>query len=130
MPTEADRKRVALAYLDNVTNGDVDAVVALFAEDAVVEDPLGSTPAKGLDQIREVYAGILTRSPRVVPGEPRATFEDTSVAVPIVVVARNEEDTGWVRIRSVDVIEVDHEGKITRMRGFWGPSDIEPVDGR
>jgi len=128
MPSEAHRKRVALAYLDAVTLHDVDAMVALFAENAVVEDPFGDKPAHGLEEIRAAYSAILELDPKVVPGEPCATHEDTSVAVPIVVVARAEPGgTGWIRIRSIDVMEFDTAGKITRMRGFWGPGDITPV---
>ncbi len=42
-------------YVDAISAGDLEAVVALYAEDAVVEDPVGSEPARGHKALREFY---------------------------------------------------------------------------
>jgi len=42
-------------YVAAMNAGDVDAVRALYADDATVEDPLGSPKRVGLATIREFY---------------------------------------------------------------------------
>ncbi len=50
------------AYVDHITAGDPDTVVALFAEDPVVEDPIGSEPARGHAAPREFLQTFLVPS--------------------------------------------------------------------
>ncbi len=42
MPSQETMKAAMQAYIDAFNSGSADAVVALYAEDATVEDPVGS----------------------------------------------------------------------------------------
>ena len=42
MPTQTEMKAALQAYIDGFDAGDADAIMALFATDAVIEDPVGS----------------------------------------------------------------------------------------
>jgi steroid delta-isomerase len=44
------------AYLEKHAANDLEAVIALFEEDATLEDPVGSPVRRGIDAIREFYA--------------------------------------------------------------------------
>ena len=53
-PTVPDREhmeRAARAYLATYLNGDLEGRAALLAEDAIFEDPVGTTPLQGMAQI-------------------------------------------------------------------------------
>ena len=47
------------AYVRALNAADLDTIVSLYAEDALVEDPVVSTPKSGLEEIRAFYAGSL-----------------------------------------------------------------------
>lgn len=123
MPNEHERKEIALEYCRRVSAGETERIVELFAPTATIEDPIGSGPVTGHDALREFYGDIIERfGSEVEPGVPRASYEGTSVALPIMVQARMD---GQAReIASVDVFEIDDAGKISRMWAYWGPSDI------
>ena len=42
-------------YVELVDAGDIDAIVALYAQDATVEDPVGQAPLHGIDAIARFY---------------------------------------------------------------------------
>ena len=46
-------------YIAALNAGDLDAIVALYADDATVEDPVGSPPHQGHAAIRAFYAKSL-----------------------------------------------------------------------
>ena len=66
-------------YPEMVTKGDVDGIVALYADDATIEDPIGSPLHRGIDAIRKFYqaaAGTVTMKrvgPVHVAGREAAT---------------------------------------------------------
>jgi steroid delta-isomerase len=50
-------ERAARAYLVSYLDADIEARAALFAEDAVFEDPVGSVPLRGLPAIVKFWQG-------------------------------------------------------------------------
>ncbi|CAM03710.1 steroid delta-isomerase [Saccharopolyspora erythraea NRRL 2338] len=123
MPSEPERKKVAIAYCERVTAGDVEGILELFEPDAVIEDPVGTGPVAGHDALREYYRNIVDNyGSRIETGEARGSHEDTFVALPIVVTATIGGKASVVN--SVDVFEINDACRITRMWAYWGPSDI------
>ncbi len=59
MPSEEERKRIALTYCRRVSEGEVEALVALFAPEATVEDPVGGGPVTGHAELREFYGDTI-----------------------------------------------------------------------
>jgi len=58
-PTPAqDPVAVVQSFYAAVNRQDLNGALALFTDDATVEDPVGSEVRRGRDQIREVYANI------------------------------------------------------------------------
>lgn len=56
-------EELARRYVDTFNNRDVEAWVALFAEDAVIHDPFFPEPSKGREAIRNVEMGVLRAFP-------------------------------------------------------------------
>ncbi len=102
-------------YVDAVGRQDVEGCVALFAEEGVQEDPLGSPPNVGHEAIRaffeKSYAVPFTveMDPEILIGGDYASFRFT-IKVPL------GEDTVVVRV--ADLMQVDERGKITRMQAI------------
>ena len=47
------------AYLNGLVAGDLEAVLALFSPDAVVEDPVGSEPQQGSGSLKRLLPDCL-----------------------------------------------------------------------
>lgn len=121
MAASSERIReVVEAYVCLVGSGTADEIVALYAPDATVEDPVGSQVRTGPDQIREFYAtleGLEQRTglvqARIVAGQAAFLFEIATVA-----------DGVTYTLAPIDVMTFDDDGLITSMRAFWGDSDM------
>ena len=121
MAASRDRiRRVVDRYIELVGSGTADEIVALYAEDAVVEDPVGSEPRAGHAAIRELYATIegldqRTRllAVRIAGSEAAFHFEVATLA-----------DGVTYTLAPVDVMVFDDDGRITSMRAYWGEEDM------
>ena len=51
MPSEQQMKDALQAYVDAYNNNDLAALLALYSDDATVEDPYGTPPKNGKTQI-------------------------------------------------------------------------------
>lgn len=121
MPTPEQMQAAVRAYIAALNAGDIDAIVALYAEDATVEDPVGSTPQRGLAQIRTFYSASLSMALQVVlDGEIRAVANEAAFAFSVSLVMDGQRIT----IRPIDVMRFDAQGRITSMRAFFGPDNI------
>ena len=101
-------------YPEMVTKGDVDGIVELYADDASIEDPIGSEPRRGKDAIRAFYqasAGTVhmkrTGPTRVAGGE---------AAAPMVVLMGPKGVQQALDI--ISVMTFGEDGKITSMRAL------------
>jgi len=119
----AEHMRDVLArYADAMTRGDCDAIMALYADDATVEDPVGSEPRRGREAIAELYRGAAGKVRLELDGRPRVAAN--SAAAPMIGHPTGME--GMV-VEIVDVMTFDADGKITSMRAFWSPDTIRPA---
>ncbi|MDI6911035.1 nuclear transport factor 2 family protein [Nocardioides sp.] len=119
----ASRERVREVvdrYVELVATGPSEDIVALYAEDAVVEDPVGSEPRVGHAAIREFYStldGLDQRTRllavRIAGGEAAFHFEVVTRA-----------DGATYTLAPVDVMAFDDGGRITSMRAYWGEDDL------
>ncbi len=107
-------------YLDLVANGTAVEVAALYAEDAVLEDPVGSEPLRGREAIQGFYATL----------EPmKVTTELTSIRTAggeAAFLFHIETDTG-AGVAILDPMEnmiFDEDGLIRSMRAWWGEADM------
>ena len=110
-------------YPEMVTKGDVDGIVALYAEDATIEDPIGSALHRGADAIRAFYkaaAGTVTMKrtgPVHVAGREAAT--------PLVVLLG--PDGAQQALDIISVMTFREDGKIASMRAYWSFDALRPA---
>ncbi len=122
MPTAKEMEAAVHAYVDAFDKGDADLAAALFAEDATVEDPVG-TPAKvGIAAIRAFYAtSMLTGARLVLHGPVRVTANDHVAFAFQVRLHMNNAD---INIDVIDIFRFNEHGKIIEMRAFFGPANM------
>lgn len=116
----AQIRDVVEQYVKLVATGPTEDIVALYAPDAVVEDPIGSTPRQGHDAIREMY--------QTLEAAQRETSVDTvrvvgsHAIVGFTLVTRFGEHK--MTLSPIDVMEFDEQGRIVSMKAYWGPDDM------
>ena len=107
-------------YLDWICAGDIDAVVALFAADAVVEDPAGAEERTGA-AIRRFYTDAFAGGAVAkLTGPVRLT--ERHAAFPFR--AEITRDGKVTTIEVIDVFAFDDTGKIARMTAYFGPQNM------
>jgi steroid delta-isomerase len=113
-------REVIEQYVARVASGTADDVLALYADDATVEDPVGTEVRQGKDALREFYAPLETMqqeghvvTARVAGGQAAFLFE----------LASQVGETTYT-LSPIDVMTFDDDGLITSMRAFWGEADL------
>jgi steroid delta-isomerase len=123
MPSQEAIAQTVNRYLEFLAKGTADDVVTLYAADAIIEDPVGSDVRRGHDAVREFYVAI------------EGVKKETELAQ--LRIAANEAAFLWhltldgsdsrTRISPISVMEFDEDAKITSMRAFWSPTDVQAV---
>ena len=120
MPTPEAMTAAVHAYVKAFDQRDVDAVVALFAENATVEDPIGTEPKKGRGAIREFYtASMATGAKLALQGPVRVSANYAAFAFQVQLHFDNTD----MRIDVIDTFKFDDAGKVLEMRAFFGPGN-------
>ena len=114
MPTREQVESVVRQYVDAVGRQDLEATLALFAEDARQEDPVGTPPNVGRDAIRafferanQVPFSTTLTGPLLVTGQHAAVH--FTIEVP------TGGDAPMV-VRVIDLIRLDDDGLIADLR--------------
>ncbi|TDC53177.1 DUF4440 domain-containing protein [Actinomadura sp. KC345] len=119
MPTQDHMKQTLQAYVDAFNAGDPKAIVALYTDDAVIEDPVGNPPIAGGAAIEEFYTNAIAGGAKLTLDGPIRGSHGDRAAMAFTV------DVPGMKIRAIDVMTFDADGKIVRMDAHWGPDDIE-----
>ena len=122
MAASAERiSEVIHRYVELVATGTTDEIVALFAEGATVEDPVGTEVRTTRESIREFYSALegleqegRVLMARIAGGEAAFCFELATKA---------GEQT--YTLSPIDVMTFDEDAKITSMRAFWADADVD-----
>ncbi|MCP1648170.1 nuclear transport factor 2 family protein [Pseudomonas nitroreducens] len=123
MDVQLIRRRMA-RYVELVDAGDIDGILALYADDAVVEDPVGSPAQVGIEAIASFYREGLGRTEvsAQLTGPVRVTGNGCG-AMPFRV------DLNWngtpCSLHVIDVMEFDEQGLIRSMKAYWGDLNLE-----
>lgn len=128
MTSEQEMKAALQEYIDAFDAGDAERLIALFADDATIEDPVGSDPVRGGEAIAAFYragVGVVTKMSLSAP--IRGSHAN---AAAMAFDFEMELEGQKIRTSAIDVMEFNEDGKIQRMRAFWGPSDSGVVDAR
>jgi steroid delta-isomerase len=113
-------RQVVDRYVQLVGTGTADEILALYAEGATVEDPVGSGVRSDRAEIHAFYATLegLEQETRLV--EVRIAGGQAAFLFEVVTRADGVSYT----LAPVDVMTFDDDGLITSMRAFWGDDDL------
>lgn len=115
-------RATADSYIGALAAGDLDGVMALYAEDATVEDPVGGgTVHEGAAAIRDFYATVTALKiegeildARVCGNDLLFNFEITT----------HFDDQNKATINVWDLMTHNDEGKVVSMRAYWTPENM------
>lgn len=124
MASEKIMKAAMQEYIDAFNRVDTDGVVALYADDATVEDPVGGKPPmQGRTAIAAFYKMAMQTGAKLALAAPIRASHGNSAAMAFDVQLNMPQ--GRAVIRVIDVMTFNDAGKFTSMRAYWGPSDME-----
>lgn len=123
MNDEQAMKAAMQAYIDHFNAADLEGLVALYADDATVEDPVGTPPREGRAAITEFYRMALQTGARLQLAAPIRASHANAAAMAFDVQLTMPE--GPSEIRVIDVMTFNDAGKFQSMQAYWGPSDME-----
>lgn len=124
MVSSEQKVKAVEAYVAAYGAGDLDGVVAVFADDATVEDPVGSTPLVGKAAIRAFMSvGIGMGARLSLQGPVRCAGDYAAFPFEVTLSIEGRK----TRIEVIDIFAFDAAGKVREMRAFFGPDNIGTV---
>jgi len=106
--------------VNGVNSHDIAAIIDLYADDAIVEDPVGTDPQCGHEAIAAFYQqGFQVKIKFELTGPIRCA--GNSAAFPFLATIDLGENK--TRMEIIEVLDFNEEGKIQLMRAYWGPEN-------
>lgn len=121
MATSEQMLAAVHGYVAAFEAGDPDKAVAIFAEDATVEDPVGSPLKRGHDEIRAFYVASMATGAKLVLDGPIRLAEGHAAFAFHVPLHFDGKD---MEIHVIDTFAFDEAGKVREMRAFFGPGNM------
>ena len=107
-------------YVKLMTAGDADAVAALYADDASIEDPIGAPLQRGREAIHKWYKASAGKVRLELTGPIRVAGGEA--AFPMLGTIGTPADPSYLDI--IDVMKFDEQGRVTSLRAFWSVDAI------
>ncbi len=121
MPAADVITKAVHGYVEGFANADVEAIVALFAPEARVEDPVGTEPKIGHDAIRDFYTVSIATGAKLVLQEPiRVAERHAAFAFEVHLNFQNQD----MVIDVIDIFVFNDEGLIISMTAYFGPENM------
>ena len=119
MPNTKQVKTALQGYIDGWKNSDREAWLALFAEDAVLIDPVGSEPNTGLEAIAAFWDRIHDLPMKYEPEVHRIVACGDEGLLVFKMISRPEGSNGGMTMEIADTFKINDEGKITQLKAYW-----------
>ncbi|CEI80991.1 steroid Delta-isomerase [Oceanobacillus oncorhynchi subsp. incaldanensis] len=120
----ATMKKALHAYVDAFNANDIERLIALFSDEASVEDPVGTPPKTGRKEVEAFYKESISGARLELLAPPRGSYRN---AAAITFAVHTEKEGQPIRIDVTDVMTFDSNGKIATMHAYWGPDDIQQL---
>ncbi len=129
MPTPEHMRDAVLKYFASFASADVDAIVSLFAADAVVEDPIDGARVEGIDAIRKFFTGGFEFVGGGYSFEPDGNVRIAGRHAACAAIATCENANPPFRLETLDVMTFNEAGRIVAMKAYWGPANMQSLSG-
>ena len=123
MPSNEEMKATMRAYIERLNAGDLEGVLALFAPDATVEDPVGAGQHQGMEALRAFYGLALANNARLFLTGPQVGSSSDYAVMPLKVEVAIP-DTPVMQINVIETMRFNEAGKVIEMRAYWGQEDM------
>ena len=120
MPSPETIRATVHTYIELMCKSDIDGIMALYANDATAEDPVGGDPVEGIEALRQFYAfaapalQIELQGPICVAGN--------ECAFPLLAQLTLGDTVQY--LDAIDTLCFAADGKITTMRAYWNPEEL------
>jgi steroid delta-isomerase len=109
---------VVRSYIELIGQGTSEQVSALFADDAVMENPVGGDVYRGMEEIRSAFHAMMDGA------DSQVELISLNVAGGEAAVHMQVRRTNGQCIDVIDVMTFSDGAKIASLRAYWGPSNI------
>ena len=107
-------------YINGVSAHDIEAIKAIFDDNATVEDPAGTDPHVGKDAICKFYEQAFSVGVKLeLTGPVRSA--GNAAAFPLVCTVTLGDSK--LKIDAIEIFEFNQNGKVQTMRAYWGPEN-------
>ena len=121
MSTPEQMEAAVHTYVEAFAKGDPEMAAGIFADNAVVEDPIGSEPRVGKAAIREFYVqSMATGATLHLQGPVRVAAAHAAFAMQV----RLHWDGKDMAIDVIDTFAFDNAGKVVEMKAYFGPGNM------
>ena len=126
MSDENKMRNAMQAYIDEFNAQNLTNLVHLYADDATVEDPVGSPVKSGHKEIEAFYDMGLKTGAKLSLVAPIRASHGNAAAMAFNVELNMPEGRSIIQV--IDVMTFNDAGKFTSMKAYWGPGDMQPAD--
>lgn len=126
--TMPDTKRMEAAvheYVAAFDAGDAGRIANLFAQDATVEDPIGTPRHVGKAAIEGFYRESMKTGAKLSLEGPVRLAQDYAVFAFSVRLSMYGADA---RIDVIDTFQFNEDSKVVEMRAYWGPANMHGLE--
>ena len=121
MPDPQKMEAAVHEYVAAFEAGSPERVAALYAADAVVEDPIGSEKHVGREAILAFYTGSMATGAKLKLEGPVRTASHYAAFAFSVTFAHSAD----ARVDVIDTFRFNDEGKVVEMRAYFGPQNMQ-----
>ncbi|MEH6580480.1 MAG: nuclear transport factor 2 family protein [Halioglobus sp.] len=112
-----DKIAVVHQYVAAFETADMNIIREIYADDAIVEDPVGTDVHVGIEAVCGFYEGALSSGAKLaLTGTPRCSGNAVAFTFQVVMPG--------MAIEVIDVFEFDESGKVNSMKAYWGPENV------
>lgn len=129
MPTPDHMRDAVLTYFASFATADTEAILALFADDAVVEDPVGGARMEGKAALRAFFGGGFDYVGGGYSFTPEGAVRIAGNHAACAAIALCDKADPPFRLETLDVMTFDEAGKIVAMKAYWGPANMQSLSG-
>ena len=118
MALSIDERRAKVEqYLDLIGTGTAAQIMEMYGPDPVLEDPVGSEPKRGREEIGAFYASFETLETSAELREFHAAGDAAAFAFDVL----TKFGEATTRISVIEVMHFDDGGLISHMKAYWSP---------
>lgn len=108
-------------YLEAAANGSVDDLVAFYADDATLEDPVGGEVHIGSAAIAGFYSAVIGMERECELVTLRVSGNEAAFHFRLTLTAGDNK----MQIEPIETMVFDPAGKVTAMKAYWSAADVK-----